>query len=95
MDDPRIPNRLRIRCPHCGAQANCRKSEMLSPLLKELTFICTNFTECGHVFVANLEVVRTLSLSAVPNPDIHIQLSPHIRFAVLAAQLDMFKEQAT
>lgn len=94
MHEARSPNRLRMRCPHCGAQANCRNSESMSLLLKELTFVCTNFSQCGHVFVSNLEVVRTLSPSAIPNPEVNIPLSPHVRSAVLIAQLEMFKEQA-
>ncbi len=91
---PYQPLRLRMRCPHCSAPATCRDSESMSLLLKELIFVCSNFSECGHTFVANLEVVRTLSPSAIPNPEICIPLSPHVRSAVLIAQLELFKEKA-
>jgi hypothetical protein len=54
-------------------------------MLKEITYVCQNH-ECGHVFVAPLEVLRTLSLSAMPNPEIVIAISQHLRQSV-ASQL--------
>ena len=47
-------------------------------LLKEITYMCQN-PDCGHVFVASLEVLRTLSLSSIPNPQIRINISQHVR----------------
>lgn len=44
----------------------------------EITYMCKN-PECGHIFVAGLEVLRTLSPSAIPDPSVHIQLSKHAR----------------
>lgn len=40
--------------------------------------MCQN-ADCGHVFVAGLEVLRTLSLSAIPAADVRIPLSQHVR----------------
>ena len=42
--------------------------------------MCQN-PDCGHVFVAGLEVLRTLSLSALPKADIRIPMSQHARMA--------------
>lgn len=72
--------------------AYVRNSVDMSPLLKELYFVCRNFTECGHVFVARLEACRTVSPSAIPNPEICLPFSQHIRADVLIQQLEMFKE---
>lgn len=91
MSKARRPNQLRVRCPHCCEQSLCRNSETLSPLLKELYFACQNL-ECGHVFVARLETCRTLSPSAIPNPEIVLPFSTRVRRAVLIQQLEMFKE---
>lgn len=77
---------LSMACPHCRHRATARTSSELSELYREITFTCRNH-DCGHVFVCGLEVVRTLSPSAVPNPAIAIPLSPHIRQRELAAQL--------
>jgi hypothetical protein len=80
-----------MHCPHCRAPSAVRSSEELSPLLRLLYFRCRN-DMCGHVFIAHLEAVRTVSPSAIPNPEIQLPLSPHIRRAALLAQLDMFQE---
>lgn len=85
------PNQLRMRCPHCGQMAFVRNSVELSPLLKELYFVCRNL-ECGHIFVARLEPCRTVSPSAIPNPEISLPFSAHVRADVLIRQLEMFKE---
>jgi hypothetical protein len=42
--------------------------------------MCQN-DECGHVFVAGLEVLRTVSLSAIPAHDVRIPVSQHARNA--------------
>jgi hypothetical protein len=38
---------------------------------------------CGHTFVANLEAVRTLSPSAMPNPAIALPISMHVKERVM------------
>lgn len=68
-----------------------RNSVELSPLLKELYFVCRNL-QCGHIFVARLEACRTVSPSAIPNPEIDLPFSQHVRIDVLMKQLEMFKE---
>lgn len=69
---------ISIPCPHCSSTVRAVKSRVMSPLFKEITYMCRN-SDCGHVFVAGLEVLRTLSLSAVPKQDVRIPLSQHAR----------------
>jgi len=52
----------------------------MSNLFKEITYMCQN-DACGHVFIAGLEVLRTVSLSAIPAGDVRIPLSQHARNA--------------
>lgn len=58
--------RIIIACPHCESRAIARSSKLLSLTLREITYQCTD-VYCGHTYVANLEIVRTLSPSAKPN----------------------------
>jgi hypothetical protein len=44
----------------------------------EITYMCKN-PGCGHIFVTGLEVLRTLSPPAIPDPGVNIQLSKHAR----------------
>jgi hypothetical protein len=64
-----------IRCPHCDGKSITRSSRELSKTMRELFYICMT-PECGHTYVATLEIVRTLSPSAQPNPEVHLPLSP-------------------
>nr|WP_081488833.1 ogr/Delta-like zinc finger family protein [Cupriavidus basilensis] len=65
---------MKINCPHCGAVAHIRTSRPVSRMTKEMYCQCTN-VECGHTFVGLVEVVRTLSPSGTPDPDIAQQLA--------------------
>lgn len=58
--------RIIIACPHCESKATARSSKVLSLTLREITYQCMD-VYCGHTYVANLEIVRTLSPSAKPN----------------------------
>lgn len=69
-----------LPCPHCNHRVRAAKSRTMSPMFKEITYMCQN-PDCGHVFVAGLEVLRTLSLSANPNAAVQIPLSQHARDA--------------
>ncbi len=71
-----------LPCPHCNQSVKAVKSRTLTPLFKEITYRCNN-VDCNHVFVASLEVLRTLSLSATPNYDLKIPISKHARSAAL------------
>lgn len=66
---------ISIRCPHCEGLAHVRTSKGLSRLVRECYLYCKD-PECGHSFVAQVVIVRTLSPSASPRPDVHIPLAP-------------------
>ncbi|WP_061942221.1 ogr/Delta-like zinc finger family protein [Collimonas pratensis] len=69
---------ISIPCPHCHHRVRAANSHTMSDMMMEITYMCKN-PECGHIFVAGLEVLRTLSPSAIPDPSVHIQLSKHAR----------------
>ncbi|MDP1976274.1 ogr/Delta-like zinc finger family protein [Undibacterium sp.] len=71
-----------LPCPHCTQGVRAIKSRTMSPMFKEITYRCNN-VDCGHVFVAGLEVLRTLSLSATPDYKVRIPISRHARQAAL------------
>jgi predicted RNA-binding Zn-ribbon protein involved in translation (DUF1610 family) len=67
---PRQPS---FHCPHCRSRAIVRSSAQVTDLVRELDYACTNH-RCGHTFVAQLEAVRTIVPSAMPNPTVHLPL---------------------
>lgn len=83
----------RMACPHCDAQCEIRTSRLLSKTMRELVYACTN-AECGHTFVANTEIVRTLSPSATPDPTVNLPLSTHVQRSMLRIVLDNAGEAA-
>lgn len=60
-----------IACPHCQTRSIVRNSCDVYDLIRELRMTCEN-VDCGHVFVAQLSVIRTLRPSAQPNPKVQI-----------------------
>ena len=80
--------RVTIKCPHCTSRARAVKSREMTVTMREVTYQCTNVL-CGHTYVAGLEVMRTLSPSAMPNPQVNIPLSPHVERRLLTVQLDV------
>lgn len=79
--------RIVIRCPHCDSRAVGRSSKQLSKTLREITYQCQD-TDCGHTYVANLEVVRTLSPSGKPATDVRIPISQAVMHRVMQ-QMDL------
>lgn len=65
---------MKLVCPHCDSRALIRSSRPLSRMTRELYCACTKI-ECGHTFMSLVEVVRTLSPSGTPNPEIAKQLA--------------------
>jgi hypothetical protein len=53
----------------------------MSDTMKEITYQCTD-DECGHVFVASLEVLRTVSLSSKPKQGVQIPFSESLKRAI-------------
>ncbi|PTQ90251.1 ogr/Delta-like zinc finger family protein [Agitococcus lubricus] len=62
------------KCPHCKQDAFIRRSQQVTALLREITFMCSH-PECGHTFVAMLHAVRTLSPSATPDHHVFLPIS--------------------
>lgn len=69
---------MKCLCPHCESKTVIRTSQPINPLLRQLTFQCQD-PECGHTFMAWLEVYCTLSLSAKPNPLVYLPMSEAAR----------------
>ena len=70
---------IRMRCPHCDAMTKARSSRQETRTYKEFVFQCHNVDAdppCGHVFVAAMEVVRTLVPSSNPNPKVNLPVVP-------------------
>lgn len=76
-----------INCPHCNARTRVTKTQAMSDTMKEITYQCTDH-ECGHVFVASLEVLRTVSLSSKPKQGVQIPISESLKRAI-QRQLNM------
>ena len=73
-------NRLpAIGCPHCGSRAIVRSSEQETLLSRELRLRCDN-DACGHQFVAQLLILRTIVPSLSPNTEIRLPFgNPNLR----------------
>ncbi len=63
-----------MKCPVCRARSVIRDSEEVTPLVRDLYFICTN-VDCGHTWKAQLGFVYTLSPSAIEN-DLELPAAP-------------------
>ncbi len=61
-----------IACPHCDAKAIVRDSTEITPMVRELRLSCTNEDACGHTFVAQLSVIRTIRPSVAPKADVRL-----------------------
>lgn len=75
MRTRRIPP---IACPHCDQAAAVRGSETLTALVREVRYRCDNI-DCGHSFVANIEIVRTVQPSLRPKPGVNLPIRPHLK----------------
>lgn len=62
-------NGNKTQCPHCDATCNTIKTQQITPLVREITYICTN---CECIFVASLTPVRLLAPPANPRDDVCI-----------------------
>ncbi|SOE50894.1 ogr/Delta-like zinc finger family protein [Orrella dioscoreae] len=81
-----MSSKLGISCPHCDTWATVRTSEAVSATMRIAYFQCKNIA-CGHTWKAHIEVVATISPSAIPRPGINLPLSPlseTLRIAVAA-----------
>lgn len=60
-----------IACPHCHARSIVRDSQEITDLVRELRMTCTN-DDCGHTFVAQLSVIRTIRPPIAANPAVRL-----------------------
>lgn len=65
------PHQTGTICPHCAARCRTVKTRQITETYREVTYSCVN-QDCGHIFVAELNAVRTLSPSLIPNPEIKL-----------------------
>ena len=68
-----------ISCPHCSGPATHRKANLLSELVRDVYFRCEN-DDCGHHFVVQMAVTRTIVPSRTPKASVTLPYSP--RFVV-------------
>lgn len=66
----RVPG---IQCPHCTTRAIARDSVALDALTRDIRFVCDN-PDCGHVFMAQLGIYRTIRPSMAPRAGIVLPL---------------------
>jgi len=73
----------------------CRTSQILAPVVREITYQCTN-VECGYCCVCQNSVHRTLVPSANPRPGVHIRLGRALepRRREILNQLDLPFEES-
>lgn len=60
-----------VSCPHCGTRAIIRSSGQISLLVREADYQCDNVA-CGHTFVAQIAIVRTIVPSACPRAGVFL-----------------------
>ena len=77
---------MRFRCPHCGTQSVVRTSQIMSRTLAFLYVQCRNI-ECGHSWRVDAEARMTLSPSALPNPNVEMLVSQHVRRDLVGIQM--------
>lgn len=70
---------MKTKCPHCDSLAFIRSSKQLGKLVKEASCQCSNLV-CGHTFIVSVEVVRTISPAAFPDPLVAAQLKQSDRW---------------
>lgn len=67
---------MKTNCPHCQSLAKQLRSRQVTPVYREVTYMCKN-DECGHIFLAGVEIVRTIMPSKTPDPAIALPVSAH------------------
>lgn len=61
-------------CPHCKWPAVCYSSNTITDLVTHKYVQCTNAILCGHQFVVEIGVARTIVPSRMPDPAYQIPL---------------------
>lgn len=66
-------NTAYIRCPHCDNRMKTAGHKQMTPLLKDITAICTN-PDCLFSAHVSIEIYRQIHPSIAPKPEIQGQL---------------------
>lgn len=66
--------KVAINCPHCLKRAFLRRTNLMSELIREKTYRCSN-DECGHVFISVEEIQRTVVPPRSPRAGINLPLA--------------------
>jgi C4-type Zn-finger protein len=56
-------------CPHCGSKCRSIRTDQVTPMVREVTYLCTNQL-CGFSFVSEVTPVRELQPSRIPRPGV-------------------------
>lgn len=64
-----------ITCPKCDAPCFIRRSDRITPLVKEIDLHCTN-TGCGHTFASQIVFKHTYSPGLLERPDLDLPVCP-------------------
>ncbi|MGQ2387035.1 MULTISPECIES: ogr/Delta-like zinc finger family protein [Acinetobacter] len=75
-----MPGKKPLKCPHCGSAFSIRHSEQESPVLRRYRGQCQNL-ECGFTAIGFMELKFQLSPPSIPNPEIHLPVSDHVKNA--------------
>ncbi|MBO6805768.1 ogr/Delta-like zinc finger family protein [Thalassospira sp.] len=65
------PYQNATHCPHCKSRCRTVKTRRITATYREVTFCCSN-DDCGCIFVAEVNAVRVLSPSLIPDPSINL-----------------------
>lgn len=77
---------MRLKCPHCTAHARIRYSEQITELYREGVIECQNI-QCGWRGKFAVEFRFTMTPSLMPNANINLPLSPHVKREDIISQL--------
>lgn len=67
--------RAMAECPHCDEPGIIRSSEMVTPLIRDFYFACSN-PKCGHSWKAQMSFVHTISQPTQPREGLELKMSP-------------------
>jgi hypothetical protein len=67
---PSLPNMI---CPHCGHKSRIRSSTQITPIYRDIYYLCQNIV-CGFSWKASLTLVHGISPSACPRPELDLPM---------------------
>lgn len=79
-------------CPHCDGPTRVRTSYLVSAIFRESIVMCQN-PACGHTFVVESHIDRTLSPSAIPRPEVNLRVSTRLEAQQESERLKALEQQ--